>query len=337
MITDSSVEEKKADDNTIICFAVVVATYNSEKTIVSTLESIKNQTVLPTEVVISDDCSKDNTVDICKRWISDNHHLFQKITLVETDSNTGVAGNFNRGFDAVTPCCEWIKLIAGDDLLIPDCLQSYQKYIDTHPEAQAIYATIIGFKGEYELSNTAKKTFKHANTHLKLSNCDAQIQCRFFDYFGQFTMSPTAMIKRELHQRIRFDERVPMIEDVPFNYNCLHHGVKLHYLPCATVYYRINDSISHQSQKFFNPVFIESIEKYDSFYTPTDCKSLLYKCVRLKDRLSKKRLFLFYYTLDNRPNLISSLLFWWSGKMLEKFNGLLIWFFLKRVEHTNNQ
>ena len=49
--------------------SVVIITYNSEKTIIETLESIKNQTYKNIELIISDDFSKDNTVEICKQCI----------------------------------------------------------------------------------------------------------------------------------------------------------------------------------------------------------------------------------------------------------------------------
>ena len=44
--------------------SVVVITYNSASTIIETLDSIREQSYKNIELIISDDCSKDNTVDI---------------------------------------------------------------------------------------------------------------------------------------------------------------------------------------------------------------------------------------------------------------------------------
>ena len=49
--------------------SVPVITYNSAKFVLETLESIKAQTYQNIELVISDDCSTDNTVQICRDWV----------------------------------------------------------------------------------------------------------------------------------------------------------------------------------------------------------------------------------------------------------------------------
>ena len=49
-----------------ILVSCTVVSYNSEKMIVETLESIKSQTYRNIELIVSDDCSKDNTVLVCR-------------------------------------------------------------------------------------------------------------------------------------------------------------------------------------------------------------------------------------------------------------------------------
>ena len=49
--------------------SVVVVTYNSAKYVLETLESIKDQTYPNLSLVISDDCSTDNTVKLCRKCI----------------------------------------------------------------------------------------------------------------------------------------------------------------------------------------------------------------------------------------------------------------------------
>lgn len=46
--------------------SVVVITYNSSKYIVETLNSVKKQTYKNIELIITDDCSTDNTVSVIK-------------------------------------------------------------------------------------------------------------------------------------------------------------------------------------------------------------------------------------------------------------------------------
>ena len=51
--------------------SVVMATYNGEKYILEQLDSIRNQSISIDEVIICDDCSIDNTVNIIKQYIND--------------------------------------------------------------------------------------------------------------------------------------------------------------------------------------------------------------------------------------------------------------------------
>ena len=52
--------------------SVVISTYNGEDYIERQLDSIKNQTRPADEVLIIDDCSTDNTVNIIRRYIEKN-------------------------------------------------------------------------------------------------------------------------------------------------------------------------------------------------------------------------------------------------------------------------
>jgi alpha-1,3-rhamnosyltransferase len=46
--------------------SIVIITYNSAKYVLETLESVKAQTYEKIELVISDDCSTDDTVEVCR-------------------------------------------------------------------------------------------------------------------------------------------------------------------------------------------------------------------------------------------------------------------------------
>lgn len=59
--------------NNNITIGVVVITYNGQKYIKEQLDSILNQTLAPDKVLIFDDKSNDDTVDIIKKYISNNN------------------------------------------------------------------------------------------------------------------------------------------------------------------------------------------------------------------------------------------------------------------------
>src|SRR5688572_26730058 len=103
------------DDKYQPLVSVIVITYNSALYVLETLDSIKRQTYQQIELIISDDCSNDATVELCRKWLSVNGSRFVRTSLIEVESNTGIAQNCNRGVEASKG--EWIKIIAGDDAL----------------------------------------------------------------------------------------------------------------------------------------------------------------------------------------------------------------------------
>ena len=67
--------------------SVVVITYNSSKFIEELLTSIADQIFSDIELIISDDCSKDNTLDICRDWLSKNENRFVRTELITFTKN----------------------------------------------------------------------------------------------------------------------------------------------------------------------------------------------------------------------------------------------------------
>ena len=61
-------------DNPFI--SVAMATFNGEKYLLNQLESISNQTLLPDELIITDDSSTDSTLDIIKLLEKLNFNLY---------------------------------------------------------------------------------------------------------------------------------------------------------------------------------------------------------------------------------------------------------------------
>ena len=68
---------------------ILVATYNGEKYIKDQIESLLNQTYSNIQIIISDDCSKDNTREILKQYEQNS-----KIKIYYQEQNQGYVKNF---------------------------------------------------------------------------------------------------------------------------------------------------------------------------------------------------------------------------------------------------
>ena len=80
--------------------SVIVVVYNSSKSVLETIESIKNQTYKNIELVITDDASSDNTIEIVTEWGEKNRNYFNNFLVLKTEKNTGVSANVARGIHA---------------------------------------------------------------------------------------------------------------------------------------------------------------------------------------------------------------------------------------------
>ena len=91
--------------------SVVIPTYNSENFIAKTLETVFLQTYNNYEVIISDDGSSDNTVEVVKAVFDKYGHRENKILI---NSHEGAAAARNRGIEVANG--DWISFLDSDDL-----------------------------------------------------------------------------------------------------------------------------------------------------------------------------------------------------------------------------
>ncbi len=107
--------------------SVCIPAYNNAAYIKETIDSILNQTYRNLELIICDDKSKDNTVEVIESIKDD------RIRLYKNEKNLGMSGNWNNCLQKCTG--EFIKLICADDMLAEDCLEKEVGALMKHPEA----------------------------------------------------------------------------------------------------------------------------------------------------------------------------------------------------------
>lgn len=241
--------------------SVVVLTYNSSATVLETLDSIKNQTYRNIELIITDDASKDDTVSLCNKWLDANGERFVLAKVVTNEKNTGISANANRGCFASHG--EWIKIIAGDDRLLPNCLDSYIKWVKLNPGYDIVFSKVIGFGA---LDSVAAKKCRWMDCHLvfeKLSKKEIiTVLC-----FLNFLPAASAFFKKESFDALGgYDESIPFVEDWPFWLKALSKCFSIGFNNDFTTEYRFSkQSISQQGSNNKNPLFAESSEMASTY------------------------------------------------------------------------
>lgn len=116
--------------------SVIVITYNQERTIGRTLDSILNQRChLPLEIIIGEDASIDNTRKICETYAK----RFPKVVkLMEKAPNKGIVDNY---FDCLLTCKgKFIADCAGDDYWTdPEKLEKEVYILEREPDVTLVH------------------------------------------------------------------------------------------------------------------------------------------------------------------------------------------------------
>jgi alpha-1,3-rhamnosyltransferase len=216
--------------------SIAVITYNSEKTVIETLDSIKEQTYQQIELIVSDDCSKDDTIALCNKWIKRNQQRFVRTKVVEVARNTGISANFNRADVACHG--EWVKPIAGDDVLTPNCIEDCVRYTVEHTDAKCIFGNIVAFGGNEEYCKWLTET--HAKRNVEMSKMSHN-ELYSMILKGETPPAPAFFYNRNEFRRLNIsnDERIPYIEDWPKWLQILDKGLDFHFLNKYIVKYRI--------------------------------------------------------------------------------------------------
>jgi glycosyltransferase involved in cell wall biosynthesis len=150
--------------------SIIIPTFNSEKFISETIQSVQNQTYRNWEIILVDDCSSDKTVALILEMVQkDNRiHFFQ----LEKNSGTGVARN--KGISNAGG--RYISFLDADDLWKPEKLQ---KQIDFLKENKVPFT----FSFYDCIDEEGKPLNKRVEAPLNLS----YLQLFFCNYVGNLT------------------------------------------------------------------------------------------------------------------------------------------------------
>lgn len=216
--------------------SVLVIAYNSSKTIKDTLDSIAAQSYSEMELIVTDDASKDDTVSVVEEWVAQHKEIFRRVEVVTVASNSGVTANANRGISAAKG--EWIKIIAGDDLLLPNAIE---RFVASAVDGDFFFARMELFHDEpdKDVSDDRKAFYDEAYAIFR-NDLSAAEQYDLIRYSNNFCPAPAAFFSREAFDKIGgFDLSIAMAEDMPLWLRATAKGYRLHFIDEPLVRYRI--------------------------------------------------------------------------------------------------
>lgn len=215
--------------------SVVVQAYNSADTICDTLESIKAQTYPNIELIISDDKSKDNTVEVAKAWIEKNESAFVSMKLITTEQNTGIPGNNNRALKQVTG--EYVEFLAADDYMVPEAIAEYVDFCERNSKTVPIARVRLFSDDPCDFTSVQKycdKCYEFAKLEYKEQYKQLLMQ-------NMVVAPAAAFYSMELMREVKgFDEAYRCFEDYPMNLKLMKQGYCFGFIDKELIVYRIS-------------------------------------------------------------------------------------------------
>tara|TARA_B110000977_G_C11052141_1_gene482716 strand:- start:420 stop:1364 length:945 start_codon:yes stop_codon:yes gene_type:complete len=162
--------------------SVIICTYNQESVISKCIESVLNQKVnFKLEIIIVDDCSQDNTSDICISYQKKKPDI---IKYFGRKKNVGVFANVNKCYLSCNG--NYIANCAGDDYYIDEYkLQKQYDLFKANPDYGLVYT-------DYKILDVSTNKLRSGNAEFYDNYVLDELLIR------NFIPSPTMMIKAEL-------------------------------------------------------------------------------------------------------------------------------------------
>ena len=276
--------------------SVHIITYNNEKHIAETLQSIIEQKVDFTyEIVIGDDCSTDNTLNIINTYASKQPNIFN---VIKNEKQLGILENFKTTLDRCRGT--YIFDIAGDDLLKSN--NALQKMVTILQNDASLGFVDSGFDELNESDNTIT-SFKNINViNAEKENYKNEV------ILGRVSPTGHCYNKASLYKYVDFETYLKMkltIEDYPILVDMVMQTNFATVKESLHIYRVHDDSHSHQ-RDFENHLFLKNQMKtlFDYFsnkynfskhinelYTQNHNKELLFLAGYFKAKVVGKEIF----------------------------------------------
>jgi glycosyltransferase involved in cell wall biosynthesis len=115
--------------------SVVLPAFNAVPFISEAIESVLAQTYRDFELIVVNDGSTDNTLEIAQKYAARDARV-----KVYTQANMGTAPTLNRGIELADG--EWVFLMHADDRMRPNRLERQLDFIERHPELAVVSSLV---------------------------------------------------------------------------------------------------------------------------------------------------------------------------------------------------
>lgn len=187
--------------NHIPTISVIMGIYNCADTLGEAIESIINQTYIDWELIMCDDGSQDNTLEVARYYMQ---HDPERIRIIKNPVNMGLNKTLNKCLAEARG--QFIARMDGDDVCDPTRFEKEMSVLIEHPE-YAIVSTDMGmFDKELQWGKTNYKEIPQPKDFIWGSQfCHAACLVRkeAYDSVGGYTTDDTLLRVEDYHLWIK--------------------------------------------------------------------------------------------------------------------------------------
>jgi glycosyltransferase involved in cell wall biosynthesis len=199
--------------------SIVVPCYNHERYVKETIDSIVNQTYKNIELIVIDDGSKDNSVEVIKK-LADKYNF----TFIHRP-NKGLSATLNEGIKLSKG--KYFCACASDDIYMLDKIEKQVEFMEANPEYGMCYTNVKITDGKKTVEHTRKKIGELTFENLLFNN---QI----------FALS--VMIKKDVFNTVGLYDESLYIEDWDMWLRIANAGYKIGFIEDYLGIYRKHDT-----------------------------------------------------------------------------------------------
>lgn len=155
---------------------IAIPTYNGAKTIASMLNILLPQVDERVEVLISDNCSTDNTLEIVNRFIEQ----YPFVKCVQNAENKGPDFNFLQCMKMANG--RYTMLLSDDDILVENGLSKILSFLELHNDVSLAFLYTLSFKDNYI---NIENCDEFPESKKPLENLVTTNKEKFFSYIGR--------------------------------------------------------------------------------------------------------------------------------------------------------
>ena len=154
--------------------SVIMGIYNCAPTLAEALDSLLAQTFQDFKVIMCDDGSSDNTIEIASEYVN---RYPDKFILIRNDRNMKLAATLNHCLEYADT--EYVARMDGDDISLPTRFEKEVDFLDSHPEFALVSCPMIYFDelGDYK-TGSAKSYPTKEDFKIGTPFCHAPVMMR---------------------------------------------------------------------------------------------------------------------------------------------------------------